>query len=106
MSSRTIVVGYDRSPDAKAAAQWALDEASRTGAPVEFCYAYEWPIWAPAASMAPSPAVWPDEETRQAIKDTLAGAVADAEQSHPAVRTTIATADNDAALALVGRSAD
>jgi nucleotide-binding universal stress UspA family protein len=106
MSSRTIVVGYDRSADAKAAARWALDEAVRTGAPVEFFYAYEWPIWAPAASMAPTPTVWPDEETRLAIKDTLAEAVAEAEQSHPGVRTTPATADNEAALALVRRSAD
>jgi nucleotide-binding universal stress UspA family protein len=104
MSSRTIVVGYDRSAGAKAAARWALDEASRTGAPVEFFYAYEWPIWAPAASMVPTPAVWPDEETRQAIKDTLAEAVADAAGSHPGVRATIATADNEAALALVRRS--
>ena len=32
MSSRTIVVGYDRSADAKFAARWALDEAFRTGA--------------------------------------------------------------------------
>jgi len=106
MSSRTIVVGYDRSTDAKYAARWALDEASRTGAPVEFFYAYEWPIWAPAASMVPTPAVWPDEATRQAIKDTLAEAVADAQRSHPGVRTTIATADNEAAPALVRRSAD
>jgi nucleotide-binding universal stress UspA family protein len=106
MSSRTIVVGYDRSTDAKFAARWALDEASRTGAPVEFFYAYEWPIWAPAASMVPTPAVWPDESTQQAIKDTLAEAVADAQRSHPGVRTTIATADNEAALALVRRSAE
>jgi len=106
MSSRTIVVGYDRSTDAKLAARWALDEAFRTGQPVEFFYAYEWPIWAPAASMVPTPAVWPDEATRQAIKDTLAEAVADAQRSHPGVRTTIATADNEAALALVRRSAD
>src|SRR3954447_9586210 len=103
MSHRTIVVGYDRSTDAKIAAHWALDEASRTGAPVEFFYAYEWPIWAPAASMVPTPAIWPDEQTRQAIKDTLTEAVADAEHSPPAVHTTIATADDDAALALVRR---
>jgi nucleotide-binding universal stress UspA family protein len=106
MTSRTIVVGYDRSTDAKLAARWALDEASRTAAPVEFFYAYEWPIWAPAASMVPTPAIWPDEATQQAIKETLAEAVAEAAHSHPRVRTTIATADDDAALALVRRSAD
>jgi nucleotide-binding universal stress UspA family protein len=106
MSGRTIVVGYDRSADAKAAARWALDEASLTGAPVEFLYAYDWPIWAPDASMAPTSVVWPDAETQQVIKDTLAEAVGVAERSHPAVHTTIATADNDAALALVERSAE
>ena len=36
MTARRIIVGYDRSPDAKAAAAWALDEAAGTGAPVEF----------------------------------------------------------------------
>jgi nucleotide-binding universal stress UspA family protein len=106
MSGRTIVVGYDRSADARAAARWALDEASLTGAPVEFLYAYDWPVWQADASMVPTTAVWPDPETQQDIKNTLAEAVGVAERSHPAVHTTIATADNDAALALVERSAE
>src|SRR4051812_3621592 len=50
-----IIVGYDRSTDAEVAARWALDEAARIGAPVEFFYSYDWPVWAPAASMALSP---------------------------------------------------
>jgi nucleotide-binding universal stress UspA family protein len=41
MTARKIIVGYDRSTDARAAATWALDEASRTGALVELFYAYE-----------------------------------------------------------------
>ncbi|MFC7277702.1 universal stress protein [Paractinoplanes rhizophilus] len=106
MSIGRIIVGYDRSADAKEAARWALDEAARTGAPVEFFYAYEWPVWAPAASMVPSPSVWPDSETVQAIKETLAEAVAAAALSHPGVRTTIVTATNEAALALVNSSVD
>jgi nucleotide-binding universal stress UspA family protein len=106
MTTRKIIVGYDRSADAKAAARWALDEAARTGAPVEFFYAYEWPVWAPAASMVPSTSVWPDSETEQAIKDNLQEALDAAGRSHPQVRTTIATVDNDAALSLVKRSAD
>jgi nucleotide-binding universal stress UspA family protein len=44
--------------------------------------------------------------TRQAIKDTLAVAVAEAARTHPGVHTTIATAGNEAALALVRRSAE
>ncbi|MCU7724884.1 universal stress protein [Actinoplanes sp. KI2] len=106
MSGRTIVVGYDRSADAKAAARWALDEASLTGAPVEFLYAYDWPVWQADASMVPTSAVWPDAETQQDIKDAVAEAVGLAGRSHPGVHTTIATADNDAALALVERSAE
>jgi nucleotide-binding universal stress UspA family protein len=105
MSSRTIVVGYDRSADAAAAARWAIDEASLTGAPVEFLYAYDWPVWVPATSMAPTPVVRPDAETEQDVRDALAEAVAVAERSNPTVHTTIATVDNDAALALVERSA-
>ena len=89
MTARKIIVGYDRSSDAKAAAAWALDEAARTGALVEFFYAYEWPAWAPAASMVPSPAVWPDGETDRAIRDRLNDAVTSAKLSHPGVRTTI-----------------
>ncbi len=60
MTARKIIVGYDRPPGAEGAAAWALDEARRTGARVEFFYAYERPAWAPAASTIPAPAVWPD----------------------------------------------
>ncbi|GIF02189.1 universal stress protein [Paractinoplanes rishiriensis] len=106
MTTRRIVVGYDRSDDAKAAAAWALDEASRTGAPVEFLYAYEWPVWAPTASMVPATSIWPDGETDRAIKDTLNTAVADAKQNFPAVRTTLSLVYADAAVTLIDRSAE
>ena len=106
MTARKIIVGYDRSPDAKAAAAWALDEASRTGALVEFFYAYEWPAWAPAASMIPSPAVWPDGETDRAIKGGLNEAVATARHTHPEVRTEISIVNAGAGLTLVARSAE
>ncbi|AGL16957.1 universal stress protein [Actinoplanes sp. N902-109] len=106
MTTRRIVVGFDRSPDAQVAAGWALDEAARTGAAVEFLYAYEWPLWAPAASLAPGPAVWPDNETDQAIRTTLRDAVAAARQTHPGVPTHVSIVNNRAALTLIGRSAD
>lgn len=106
MTSKKIIVGYDRSPDARAAAAWALDEAARTGALVEFLYVYEWPVWAAAAPMVPATAVWPDGETDRAIKATLREAVATAQQSHPGVRTQISIVNGNAALTLVDRSAE
>lgn len=105
MTTNNIIVGYDRSPDAHRAALWALDEAARIDASVEFLYAYKWPVWAPAASMVPAPAVWPDGDTDRAIKEGLDQAVADAKQTHPTVRTTVSIVDNAAALTLIDRSA-
>lgn len=106
MNARKIIVGYDRSPDAQAAAAWALDEAARTGALVEFFYAYEWPAWAPATSTVPAPAVWPDGETDRAIKGALNEAVTTARQTHPTVRTAISIVNASAALTLIDRSAE
>ena len=106
MTAKRIIVGYDRSPEAKFGAAWALDEAARTGAPVELFYAYEWPEWAPAASMMPAPAIWPDGETDRAIKGMLDEAVAAARQSHPGVRTTASIMHAGAALTLRDRSSD
>ena len=106
MTAKKIIVGYDQSPDAHASASWALDEAARTGALVEFFYAYEWPTWAPAASMVPAPAVWPDGETDRAIKGMLHEAVTAAKHSHPTVRTTISIVNAGAALTLLERSAE
>jgi nucleotide-binding universal stress UspA family protein len=105
MSTRGIIVGYDRSAEAKLAAGWALDEAARTGATVEFLYAYEWPEWLPAAPMVPATSVWPDSETDGAIKGTLDEAVATANSTHPSVRTRISIVHNNAALTLLDRSA-
>jgi nucleotide-binding universal stress UspA family protein len=104
MTVRKIIIGYDRSPDSKAAAAWALDEAARTGALVEFFYAYEWPTWAPATNTMPVMAVWPDGETDRAIKGSLHDAVASARQTHPQVSTRISIANNSAALTLIDRS--
>ena len=106
MTNRKILIGYDRSIGAKNAAGWALDLAARTGAPVEFLYTYEWPIWAPTTTMVPATAVWPDSATVEGIKEMLQEAVASAGRTHPAVRTTYTTVDGNAALTLIGRSAD
>ena len=91
---------------ARAAASWALDEASGTGAPIEFFYAYEWPAWAPAASTIPAPAVWPDGETDRATKGMLDDAITAARLSHPTVRTSVSIVNVGAALTLIDRSAE
>jgi nucleotide-binding universal stress UspA family protein len=106
MTAQKIIVGYDRSLDAQAAAAWALDEAARTGALVEFFYAYEWPAWMPATSTLPAPSVWPDGETDRAIRGALNEAVTAAKLTHPAVRTDISIVNNSAALTLIDRSAE
>ncbi|MFI7602393.1 universal stress protein [Actinoplanes sp. NPDC049681] len=105
MTAQKIIVGYDRSSEARAAAAWALDEAALTGASVQFFYAYEWPSWAPAAAGVPSPAVWPDGETERAIDESLHEVVASAAISHPQVQTEISSLQASAALSLVQRSA-
>jgi nucleotide-binding universal stress UspA family protein len=104
MTPQRIIIGYDRSADANNAARWALDEAERTGAPVEFFYAFEWPVWQPAAPFVPAGAVWPDGETEAAIKTGLRDAVAAARQAHPDLRITLRTNETSASLALVDRS--
>lgn len=106
MKAKKIIVGYDRSSDARAAAAWALDEAARRGAPVEFFYAYEWPSWVPAASTVPAPAVWPDGEIDRAVRGMLQEAVAKARQTHPRVRTQVSIVNAGAAPTLVERSAE
>ncbi|MFG1605184.1 universal stress protein [Actinoplanes sp. NPDC049265] len=105
MAANKVLVGYDRSTGAAAAARWALDEAERTGASVEFLYAYEWPTWTPAASMMLGTAVWPDNETERVIHDLLETVVTDAHRSHPGVPATARLVQAPAALTLIDRSA-
>jgi nucleotide-binding universal stress UspA family protein len=104
MSTRTIVVGYDRSVGARAAATWALDEAARTGASVDFLYAYEWPTWAPAGSTMAAPSVWPDGETDRAVRGMLNEVVLNARTTHPTVRTRTSFVHAGAATSLIERS--
>jgi nucleotide-binding universal stress UspA family protein len=105
MTARKIIVGYDRSSDSMAAVRWALGEATRTGALVEFLFAYEWPTWAPSTTVLPMAAVWPDGEADRAIKGMMHEAVRSAEQTHPAVRTDSVVVIDGAARTLIDRSA-
>jgi len=102
----TIIVGYDNSTDAKAAARWALDAAQRAGSTVEFHYAYEWPDWVPAVATVGAPAVQPDGEIERFVAGMLNEAQAEARRSHPTVKTETSTVNASAALTLIGRSAD
>ncbi|WP_305787887.1 universal stress protein [Symbioplanes lichenis] len=102
MTTRRIIVGYDGSAEARAAARWALDEAAGRGAtPVEFLYAYEWPAWTPAASLAPGGVVWPDSETEGRIAAMLTEVVDAARDSHPGVDVTLTTVTAGAAATLI-----
>lgn len=106
MTARKIIVGYDNSADARAAAQWALDSAQRSSARVEFLYAYEWPDWVPAISTVGAPAVQPDGEIERAVTGALNEVQANARRSHPGVTTETSTVNASAALTLIGRSAE
>jgi nucleotide-binding universal stress UspA family protein len=104
--NNTIIVGYDGSPDARTALTWALDEAARTVAPAEIIYADQWPIWEPAASMAPTVAVRPDSYVEHVIMGMLDDAVTAAKETHPTVHVTAATVRAYAPAALIGRSGE
>ncbi|BCY09405.1 universal stress protein [Actinoplanes sp. L3-i22] len=104
MNRQKIVIGYDGSSTARAALTWALDEADRTGAAAELVYADEWPVWAPAASMVPAPALRPDGYADEVIGGMLEHAVAAARQTHPTVPISATTVQAFAAAGLAGRS--
>jgi len=105
MTPRKILVGYDGSSDARRAGRWALDEAARTQAPVEFCYAYNWPAYVPAGAMMPASAVWPDGDTDQAITDMVEGVALSAAETHPTVTVSTVITRTPAVPTLTERSA-
>ena len=104
MSPMKIVVGYDRSPEARQALRWALDEADRARADVELAYAWTWPNYMPAASMVPGTSVWPDSETEAAISAMIADALTKARQQHPELTITSHIGRGTAALVLRDRA--
>ncbi|MFG1605237.1 universal stress protein [Actinoplanes sp. NPDC049265] len=106
MSTRKIVVGYDKSADAKAAVAWALDEAARTGAPIEFLYVIDWPSWGPASATVGTPPTWPGGELDRAVKGMLDDVVVQSKHTHPGVRTAVAVVNDGASHTLIERSAE
>ncbi|GAA2673557.1 universal stress protein [Actinoplanes palleronii] len=104
MAEKKIVVGFDGSPAAGVALTWALDEADRTGAHAALVYADEWPFWAPAASMVPSPALRPDDYVDEVIGGVLDRAVTTARKTHPLVPVSATTVRALASTALARQS--
>ncbi|MEV4624217.1 universal stress protein [Asanoa sp. NPDC049573] len=104
MDIRPILVGYDASPDARAALRWALDEGDRTSTPVLLAHAFDWyvdPMW-----LASGAGGWSDTEARADISAMLASAVEDAETTHPGVDVTARILDGPAQVCLRDLSAD
>ncbi|MDQ7910420.1 universal stress protein [Phytohabitans sp. ZYX-F-186] len=105
MTLHSIVVGYDASPDAESALEWALDEGARTGTAVTLVYAVEWRAVAGPIGLAP--AVWPDDSVREAAEKFIATALARARESYPGVSVsgTVATGGSVAVLVEMSRQA-
>jgi nucleotide-binding universal stress UspA family protein len=104
VNTKTVVVAYDGSRGAKAAASWALDEAVREQAAVEFLYVLEWPTYAAAASLAPAPYRWSDTDAERRAESLLEEARAAAEVSHPELELRTTALHGGAAAALCDRS--
>lgn len=102
MDSRPILVGYDGSAGARAAARWAFDEGARTGQPVRLAYAFDWVNG--AAWIPPAPAVWPDELARRDAQAVVDAAVTDAAPAHPGLEVTGVVLDGPAAVRLQEQS--
>ncbi|RKN38393.1 universal stress protein [Micromonospora endolithica] len=106
MGGEEILVGYDGSPDAARALDWALDEAGRSGRPVRLAYVFEWLTVAGWIGPGVAPGVWPDEQARQQVETLVHKAAADAAAAHPDRTVTGEVYDGPPALVLQERSAD
>lgn len=103
MPTNTLVVGYDGSREADQAARWALREAERTGATVEFVHAWVQPPYVPAAALVPDN-FWSNAETEAAINAMMARLVVAARRDHPTVEVTSKVTHGPVAQVLRDRS--
>lgn len=99
MTMKKIIVGYDGSLAARRAARWALDEATRTGAPVEL-------FTAPSMALPMAPVACAPHPAPGTAGDTVGDLAASAAVSHPGVEVNTLVATETAADTLIARSAD
>jgi nucleotide-binding universal stress UspA family protein len=106
VSGAEILVGYDGSPDAARALDWALDEAGRSGRPVRLAYVFEWLTVVGWIGPGVAPGVWPDEEARRQVEELVGRAARDAGAAHPELTVTGEVLDGPPALVLQEASVD
>ncbi|WP_027659659.1 universal stress protein [Salinispora fenicalii] len=78
MNGTEILVGYDGSPDAVRAQEWALAEAARSGRSVHLAYVFEWLTMAGWTGPGGGPSIWPDDTARRQAEELVRRAAADA----------------------------
>ncbi|GAA0373757.1 MULTISPECIES: universal stress protein [Micromonospora] len=100
MSDEQILVGYDGSPDAAAALEWALAQAGRDGRPVRLAYIFEWLTVAGWVGPGMTPGMWPDEQARQQVEELVRKAASDAAAAHPDLTVSGEVLDGPPALVL------
>ncbi|MFG3696733.1 universal stress protein [Micromonospora sp. NPDC047620] len=105
MSGNEILVGYDGSPDASVALEWALEEASRSGRPVRLAYVFEWVTVAGWVGPGIAPGIWPDEAARRQVEELVRKAAADAIAAHPELTVAGEVFDGPPTVVLQERSA-
>ncbi|NJP33396.1 universal stress protein [Micromonospora thermarum] len=103
MSGDEVLVGYDGSPDAALALEWALDEAGRSGRPVRLAYVFEWLTVTGWIGPGVAPGLWPDDAARRQVEELVQRAAADA--ARPGLTVTGEVYDGPPALVLQERSA-
>ncbi|SNY47414.1 universal stress protein [Paractinoplanes atraurantiacus] len=94
----TIVVGYDHSPDARAAVAWALG----AGSWVTLLYAHEVPSWIPSNAGE----ILPGGEWEQTVLTALDEVVEDARRTHPHVRVEARAVHSPPVQALLDASTE
>lgn len=78
MNETEILVGYDGSPDAVRAQEWARTEAARSGRSVHLAYVFEWLTMAGWTGPGGGPSIWPDDTARRQAEELVRQAAADA----------------------------
>jgi nucleotide-binding universal stress UspA family protein len=89
-----VLVGYDGSPGARAALDWALDEATRLSAPVHLRYVFQWVSEIGVFAVAPPYRPGDPRARAQTVVDEAATAAA---ATHPGLEVRVSVVDGAAA---------